>query len=99
MEGFDVDRWCARLGPGFRPEHPGSSFEKQPLPGRDLVRVDVELLRQFGQHLLALDGGQSHLRLESRAVVPAWSSCHRLSCAPAILAAVRQKRHLEASPE
>src|SRR3954453_18504536 len=98
MEGFDVDRWRARLGPGFRPEHPGSSFEKQRLPGRDLVRVDVELLRQLGQRLLALEGGQSHLRLESRAVVPARSSRHRLSCSRAILAAVRQKRHLSLCP-
>jgi hypothetical protein len=58
VEGFDVDRRRrARRGPGFRPEHPGSSFEKQRLPGRDLVRVDIELLRQLGQRLLALDGG------------------------------------------
>jgi hypothetical protein len=30
-------------------------------PGRDLVGMDIEDLRQFGQRLLALDGGQSHL--------------------------------------
>src|SRR6185503_11870318 len=56
--------------------------------------MNIELLRQFGQRLLAPHGGQSHLRFESRRVVPAWSSAHRLSCSAAILAAVRQKRHL-----
>src|SRR4051794_25573579 len=60
--------------------------------------MNVELLRQFGQRLLALDGGQSHLRLESRAVIPARSSRHRLSCSRAILAAVRQKLHLSTCP-
>ena len=34
------------------------------LPGRDLVRVDVELLRQLGQRLLTLDCRERHLRLE-----------------------------------
>jgi hypothetical protein len=53
--------------------------------------MDIELLRQFGQRLLAPHGGQSHLRFESRRVVPAGSSAHRLSCSAAILAAVRQK--------
>src|SRR4051794_24494071 len=60
--------------------------------------MNVELLRQFGQRLLALDGGQSHLGLESRAVIPARSSRHRLSCPRAILAAVRQKLHLSTCP-
>src|SRR4051812_2263164 len=60
--------------------------------------MNVELLRRFGQRLLALDGGQSHLRLESRAVIPARSSRHRLSCSRAILAAVRQKLHLSTCP-
>src|SRR4051812_31124085 len=53
--------------------------------------MDIELLRQLSQRLLTLHGGQSHLRFESRRVVPAWSSAHRLSCSAAILAAVRQK--------
>src|SRR5215204_7581971 len=98
MERFDVDCRCTRLRLGCRPEYPGSPFEQQRLPGRDLVRMDVELLRQFGQRLLAFDGGQSHLRLESRAVIPARSSRHRLSCSRAILAAVRQKLHLSTCP-
>src|SRR4051812_49203218 len=98
MERFDVDCRYTWLGLGCRPEYRGSPFEQQRLPGRDLVRMNVELLRQFGQRLLALDGGQSHLRLESRAVIPARSSRHRLSCSRAILAAVRQKLHLSTCP-
>src|SRR3954454_1704255 len=98
MECFDVDCRYTWLGLGCRPEYPGSPFEQQRLPGRDLVRMDIELLRQFGQRLLALDGGQSHLGLGSRAVVPARSSRHRLSCSRAILAAVRQKLHLSTCP-
>src|SRR3954447_12661766 len=97
VEGFDVDRRRTPLGL-FRPEHPGSPFEERRLPGRDLVRMDVELLRQLGQRLLALDGGQSHLCFESRAVIPARSSRHRLSCSRAILAALRQKLHSSACP-
>ena len=61
-------------------KNPGSPFEKLRSPGRDLVRMDIELLGQFGQRLLALDSGQSHLRLEGRAVVPAWSLRHVFSC-------------------
>jgi len=34
-------------------------------------RLDIEVLCQFGQRLFALHGGQSHLRLEGRCVVPA----------------------------
>ena len=47
--------------------------------------MHVELLRQLGQRLLALHGSQRHLRLKGRAVVPARSSGHRLSCSAAIL--------------
>src|SRR4051794_21349456 len=42
--------------------------------------MNVEMLRQIGQRLLALKGGQCHLRLEARCVVPARSSAHHLSC-------------------
>ncbi|MEY9470893.1 hypothetical protein ABH992_003292 [Bradyrhizobium yuanmingense] len=38
------------------------------------------MLGQLGQRPIALDGGKRHLRLESRAVVPARSSVHGLSC-------------------
>ena len=53
---------------------PGSPFEKLRSPGRDLVRMDIELFSQFGQRLLGLVSGQSHFRLEGWAVVPAWSA-------------------------
>src|SRR5215218_2309001 len=56
--------------------------------------MNIELLGQFSQRLLTPYGSQSHLRLECRRMVPAWSFAHRLSCSAAILAAVRQKRHL-----
>src|SRR6516164_9639072 len=35
---------------------------------------------QLGDRSVALDGGQGHLRLEGRQVVPAGSSAHGLSC-------------------
>src|SRR5215213_5398248 len=75
----------------LRTEHPGSPVQELSLPGRNLVGMDIELLGQFGQRLLAPYGSQGHLRFESRRMVPAWSSAHRLSCSAAILAAVRQK--------
>src|SRR5215211_137728 len=56
--------------------------------------MNIELLGQFSQRLLTPYGSQSHLRLEGRRMVSAWSFAHRLSCSAAILAAVRQKRHL-----
>jgi hypothetical protein len=56
--------------------------------------MNIELLGQFGQRLLAPYGSQSHLRLECRRMVPAGSSAHRLSCSAAILADVRQELHL-----
>jgi hypothetical protein len=62
-------------------------------PARKLYRA-VELLRQFGQRLLTLKGGQGHLRLESRSVIPAGSFGHVVSCPAAIIAAFRQKLHL-----
>jgi len=55
--------------------------------------MHVELLGQLGQRPLALHGGEGHLRLEGRGVVPARSSRHRLSLPAVILAAVRQKLH------
>ncbi len=43
-------------------------------PLRDLVRVHVELLGQFGQGLVALQCGHGHLRLECRRMIPSRSS-------------------------
>jgi hypothetical protein len=42
-------------------ENIGSTFSKQGLPRRDLVRVDVKMLRKPGQGHLALDGGSATL--------------------------------------
>jgi hypothetical protein len=55
--------------------------------------VNVELVRQLGLRLLTLEGGQSHLRLESRGVIPASPLRHGFSCSVAIIAAFRQKFH------
>jgi hypothetical protein len=67
--------------------------EKLIPPGLDHIRVDIELRGQLGQRLLALHSSKCHLRLEDRAVVPAWSSRHGVSCSRHH-AAVRQKIHL-----
>ena len=45
-----------------------------------MIGVHIELLGQLHQRLLAPDGGKRHFRLECRAVVPARSSRHGLSC-------------------
>jgi hypothetical protein len=60
-------------------EHIGGPALKLGLPRRDLIGMHVELVRQLSQCSIALDGGKRHLRLESRCVVPACSSAHRLS--------------------
>src|SRR4051812_10171941 len=94
MEHRQIHRRPLTVAATFCSEYPGCPVEKLRLPLGDLVGMNVELLRQLGQRLLALDGGQSHLRLESRCVVPTWSSGHCFSCAARILAAFRQKLHL-----
>jgi hypothetical protein len=55
------------------------SSDRLHLPRCDLIRVDVELLRQLSQSSIALDGGKCHLGLEARSVVPARSSAHCFS--------------------
>ena len=57
-------------------ENAGRAFKKLTFPCRDLVRVNVELLRQCGQRLVAFDGGQSHLRLKGRRMIAARSLRH-----------------------
>src|SRR3954469_22121543 len=56
--------------------------------------MNVKLLRQLSQRLLAPYGSQGHLRFESRRVVSAWASAHCLSCSLALLGGVRQGLHL-----
>ena len=62
-------------------------------PRLDHIRVDIELGGQLSQRLLALHSSKRHLRLEGRAMVPARSSRHGVSCSRHH-AAVRQKIHL-----
>jgi len=71
MKGFQVDGRRGGIGTSFGPEYPGNPFEQLRLPWGDLVWMDIVLLGQFGQRLLALDRGQSHFRFKSRRVVPA----------------------------
>jgi len=88
---FHINRW-RRFRLAFA-EKPGSPFKKLIPPGLDDIRVDMELRGQLGQRLLALNSSKRHLRPESRAMVPAWSSRHCISCSRQH-AAVRQKIHL-----
>src|SRR5271166_655407 len=73
MERLQIHRWSNGAGLGLGPEYSGSPLQKLRLPLRDLVDVNVELLRQFDQRLLALQGSQSNFRFETRAVVPSSS--------------------------
>jgi solute carrier family 10 (sodium/bile acid cotransporter), member 7 len=94
VECLHVNPRLRLLAPRLTAEYTGSPFQKLTTPLRDLIRVNVKLLRQFRQRLLALNGGQGHLRLECQAVVPAGSLAHLHPCHTAIMAAVRQKIHL-----
>jgi hypothetical protein len=50
-------------------------------PLLDLVGMNIELLGKFGEGLFTANGGESHLRFESRTVIPAGSFGHgRLLC-------------------
>ncbi len=60
-------------------ENIGSRAFELSLPRRDLIGVDVELLRELRQRPIALDRRKRHLRLEGRCVVPARSSPRGLS--------------------
>jgi len=59
MQGFDIhcrfSLWCRR-----RTERTGRTFQKLIAPLFDLVRMDVKILGQIDQSLLALDRGNSH---------------------------------------
>ncbi len=58
-------RWLARRR-ACRAKHVRRALLQLPLPFRDLVRMHIELLRQFGQRALALDRRQGHFRFEHR---------------------------------
>jgi hypothetical protein len=95
-----------RIGLRCLPEHPGRAFKKLIASLLDLVGMDVEILGQLDQRLLALDRGHRHSLggktipqivflsasyLGCRAVVPARSSCHGLLLARSIMSQLRGK--------
>src|SRR3546814_8480056 len=61
--------------------------------------MNVELLRQLRQRLLATDRRQGHLRLERPTVVPSGTSRHLVLLSRGILAAFRQEIHLTPCPD
>lgn len=63
------------LAPRLTAEYTGSHFQELTTPLCNLIGVNVKLLRQLGQRLLALNGGQGHLRLECRAVGSGGVAC------------------------
>ena len=84
MQRLYVDH---RFRLGRRPitEHPGRTRKELITPLLDLVGMKIEILRQLDQGLLTPDRGHRRFRLECRAVVPAWSSCHGLLLARSIM--------------
>lgn len=90
MQCLHIDgllRLCLR---GF-PEHPSRGLKQLIAPLFNLVRMNVELLRQLDHGLLALDRRHRHFCLECRAVVPTRSSCHGLFLARSIMLLLRGK--------
>ena len=59
MQGLYVDHRFRLRSWGFT-EHPGGTLQKLIAPLLDLVRMQVELLRQLDQGSLALDRGYRH---------------------------------------
>ena len=66
VQRLHVDGGRGRRRTAARTEHIGSPAFELRLPGRDLVRVDVELLRQLSDRPVALDRRNRHLGLEGR---------------------------------
>jgi len=78
-------RIAARRTAGI-PKNLDRALRQLPRPVRDLVRVNVVLLRQLSQRLVAL---QRRQRLECRRVVPPRPSRHALAPVGAVSAAVQ----------
>jgi len=97
MKPLDVDRRLI-TATAISTKNPGSPLQQLRTPCRNLVGVNIKLLRQLGQRLLPLDRLQRFPCLERRAVVAAWSLAHIVSCHAAPLAAVRQKIHSSHCP-
>jgi hypothetical protein len=97
-----------RLGFRRRAKNHGGAFQELIAPLLDPDRMDIKVLRQLDQGLLALDRCNGHLRLEGRtrdfgAVVLPWSSprsrqsCRRCAENPLILG-VQFSRAWDAAP-
>lgn len=76
VQRLHIDGCLFRSGAAAGTERTGGLAFKLSLPRRDLIGVDVELLGKLSQRSIALHGGERHLRLEGRRVVPACSSAH-----------------------
>ena len=61
MEFFHINRWW-RFRLAFA-ENPSSPIKELIPPSLDDIRVDIELLGQFDQRLLAFHSRKRHLRL------------------------------------
>ena len=90
MQGLHVDHrfWFGLRG---APKNTSRTLKQLVPPLFDLVRVNVEILCQLDQRLLALDRGHGHFRLECRAVIPARSFCHNHLLACSIMLLLRGK--------
>jgi len=74
--------WRDNVRPGLAsamPENTRHAFGKRTRPLRDLIGVDIKLLRQFGQRPLAAGRGQSHFCLDGRFLVPTGALHHLIS--------------------
>ena len=66
--------WHCRLLLGSRGKQSGGVLKQLRFPLRDLVGMNVEPFCKRGKHLVALEGGDRHLRRERGCVVAAGSS-------------------------
>ncbi len=96
MERFEIWRVGRRRGP---PKDIRGPRQQLLLPFGDLRGMDLKVLRQFGQRLVAFDRRQGHLGLKCRSVIPS-CSLHRL--APLVrhhlVASVKPGYHLPHCP-
>jgi hypothetical protein len=90
MQGLHVDHrfWFSLRGV---PKNTSRTLKQLITPLLDLVRMNVEILCQLDQRLLALDRGHGHFCLECRTMIPARSSCHSLLLACSIMLLLRGK--------
>jgi hypothetical protein len=63
MKTFQVDSSFLYIDV-FLSENARRAFQQPALPIGVLVRMDIELLQQFGQRFVAFDRGQRHLGLK-----------------------------------